>query len=348
MERLHYFIRRLLLIAPTFIGITLLCFILIQFVPGGPVEQMLMQMRGLDAMPGADFAGDTGITEEYRRQLERHFGFDQPFPSRYWRWLVDDRMGMRMESYQYPNRSAWELIRTRFPVSLVFGVTGFMLTYLICIPLGIAKALRHGKTFDLLSSVIVFAGYALPAFAFGMLLKMFFTGIHEQFWDIFPAYGFRSEHYSELSAAGRAIDTARHMFLPVLCYVVGNFAVLTVLMKNSLMEQVRREYVRTVLARGASVSRAVWGHAVRNALIPIATGFGNVMTLMFAGSVIIEQIFDIPGMGRLSLEAIIGRDYAVFMAILALTSMLGLLGNVVSDFCYVLIDPRINFQKYGR
>lgn len=345
MERLNYFIRRLLLIVPTFLGITLLCFTLIQFVPGGPVEQMLLQMRGADTLSDSGFAEGAAISEEYRRQVERHFGFDRPIPVRYWRWLVADRMGMRMESYRYPNRNAWELIRSRFAVSLIFGITGFLLTYLVCIPLGIAKALRHGKTFDWLSSVIVFAGYALPAFALGMILKMLFTGINEQHWDLLPAYGFRSDHYGDLSFAGRVIDTARHMALPVLCYVAGNFAVLTLLMKNSLMEQVRQDYVRAVLARGASASRAVWGHAVRNALIPIATGFGGIMTLMFAGSVIIEQIFDIPGMGLLSLEAIVTRDYAVFMAILALTSVLGLVGNVISDFCYVLIDPRINFQK---
>ncbi len=345
MERLNYFIRRLLLIIPTFIGITLLCFTLVQFVPGGPVEQMMMQMRGADTLADGGFADSAAISEDYRRQLEKHFGFDQPFTVRYLRWLTTDRMGMRMESYRYPNRTAWELIRGRFNVSLIFGITGFLLTYLVCIPLGIAKALRHGKTFDLLSSAIVFAGYALPAFALGMLLKMLFTGINEQYWDLLPAYGFRSDNYASLSPWGRFIDTARHMLLPVLCYVVGNFAVLTLLMKNSLMEQIRQDYVRTVLARGASATRAVWGHAVRNSLIPIATGFGNVITLMFAGSVIIEQIFEIPGMGRLSLEAIITRDYAVFMAILALTSVLGMLGNVLSDFCYVLIDPRINFQK---
>ncbi len=345
MERLNYFIRRLLLIVPTFLGITLLCFALIQFIPGGPVEQMLIQMRGADMMSDGGFADTRAITEDYRRQLERHFGFDQPFPVRYWRWLVNDRLGLRMESYQYPNRQAWELIRDRFAVSMIFGVAGFLLTYVVCIPLGIAKALRHGRTFDLVSSVIVFAGYALPAFALGMVLKMLFTGINDQYWDLLPAYGFRSEHYAEFGRLARLVDTARHMFLPVLCYVIGNFAVLTILMKNSLMEQVRQDYVRTVLARGASASRAVWGHAVRNAMIPIATGFGSVMTLMFAGAVIIEQIFDIPGMGRLSLEAIVGRDYAVFMAILTLVSILGLIGNVISDLCYVLIDPRINFQK---
>ena len=346
MERLNYFIRRFLLVIPTFIGITLLCFVLIQFVPGGPVEQMIMQMKGIgsgDAGHGAQVRAT--ISEAQREALEKHFGFDRPFHQRYWKWLVDDRLGMRMESYKFPNKTAWELISGRFQVSLIFGITGFLLSYLVCIPLGIAKALRHNQPFDLASSALVFTGYAIPAFAFGMVLKMLFCGAVEGLWDIFPLSGFYSENFDQLSFAGKTLDIFRHMFLPVLCYMVGNFAVLTLLMKNSLMEQIGRDYIRTVLAKGGSFSRAVWGHALRNALVPIATGFGSILTVMFAGSVIIEQVFEIPGMGRLSLEAIVGRDYPVFMGILSLTSILGLLGNILSDLCYVLIDPRINFQK---
>lgn len=346
MERLDYFIRRFLLVVPTFIGITLLCFTLIQFVPGGPVEQILMQMKGLDAGEGrGDAQLRETISEQQRREIEAHFGFDRPIYQRYWKWLVTDRLGLRMESYKFPNRTAWELISERFRVSLIFGITGFLLSYLICIPLGIAKALRHDKPFDLVSSVLVFVGYAIPAFAFGMVLKMLFAGTVDGLWDIFPVSGFHSENFAQLTPGGKLRDIFMHMFLPVLCYVIGNFAVLTLLMKNALMEQIGRDYVRTVLAKGGSFRRAVWGHALRNAMIPIATGLGSILTVMFAGSVIIEQVFEIPGMGRLSLEAIVGRDYPVFMAILALTSLLGLLGNILSDFFYVLIDPRINFQE---
>jgi microcin C transport system permease protein len=174
---------------------------------------------------------------------------------------------------------------------------------------------------------------------------MLFCGTVEGFWDIFPVTGFQSDAYATMSLAGKIHDRFMHMFLPVLCYMIGHFAVLTILMKNSLLDQIGREYVRAVLARGASSRRAIWGHALRNALIPIATGFGSILTVLFAGAVIIEQVFEIPGMGRLSLEAIVGRDYAVFMGILALTSLLDLLGNVLSDFCYVLIDPRIKLSK---
>ena len=343
MERFHYFIRRLLLAIPTFLGITFVVFALCQFVPGGPVEQMMLNMRGAGA--GSRAAAGAAISQEQRAALEKHFGFDRPVLERYWNWLVRQRAGLAADSYMYPNKTVWQLIKQRFPVSLIFGITGFALTYLVCIPLGIAKAMRNGGPFDLASSVAVFTLYAIPAFAFGMILKVLFCGAAEGFWNILPAAGFRSEGFAQLPPAGRILDTLRHMVLPVLCYMLGHFAVLTLLMKNSLLEQIGQDYIRTVLAKGATLRRAVWGHAFRNALIPIATGFGDVMTLMFAGSVLIERVFEIPGMGRLSLDAIVGRDYMVFMGILSLTSILGLLGRMVSDLAYVLIDPRINFKS---
>ncbi|MFO7861159.1 MAG: ABC transporter permease subunit [Desulfosalsimonas sp.] len=346
MERLDYFVKRLLLIIPTFFGITVLCFALIQFVPGGPVEQAIMQMRGMGT--GETTSGEgasASISEKQRRQIESYYGFDKPVYARYWNWLIHDKVGMRMHSYRFPEKTAWELIQQRFQVSLIFGITGFVLSYVVCIPLGIAKALRHNGAFDLASSVAVFVGYAIPPFALGMVLKMLFCGTVDAFWDVFPIAGFHSENYARLSFFGKIHDIFMHMFLPVLCYVIGNFAILTLLMKNSLIEQISRDYVRTVLAKGGSFGRAVWGHAVRNSLIPIATGISGILTVMFAGSVIIEQVFEIPGMGRLSLESIVGRDYPVFMGILALTSILGLLGNVLADFLYVIIDPRINFRK---
>ncbi len=346
MERIDYFIRRFLLVIPTFIGITLLCFGLTQFVPGGPVEQMIMQMKGIGVSEsGRGTHAADSISEEQRKALEKHFGFDKPFYKRYWKWLVKDKIGMSMESYKFPNKTVWQTIKARLKVSLIFGITGFLLSYLICIPLGISKALRHNQIFDLVSSIIVFIGYAIPAFAFGMVLKMLLCGTTEGLWDIFPVSGFYSDNFYEMTFWQQTEDIFMHMFLPLLCYVIGNFAVLTFLMKNSLLEQISKDYVRTVLAKGGSFTRAIWGHAFRNSLIPIATGFGSILTIMFAGSVIIEQVFEIPGMGRLGLEAIVGRDYPVFMGILSLTAILGLIGNILSDFLYVLIDPRINFQE---
>ena len=344
MDRVSYFIRRLLLVIPTFIGITFACFTICQFVPGGPVEQALIRMRGLgDAQRGA--TAGPAISEEQRKAIEAHFGFDKPIPQRYWKWLVHDRMGLAVESYLYPNKTVWQMICQRFPVSLIFGVTGFLLTYLVCIPLGMAKAMRHGSGFDVISSAMVFTGYAIPAFALGMVLKTWLCGTHDLALDWFPVSGFTSVNHESLSPFRQYLDIAHHMFLPVLCYMIGHFAVLTLLMKNSLLEQISQDYVRTVLAKGGSLRRAVWGHAFRNALIPVATGFGGVLTVMFAGSVLIEKVFEIPGMGLLSLEAIMSRDYMLFMGILGLTALLGLLGRILSDFCYVLIDPRITFHS---
>ena len=343
MDRVSYFLRRLLLVIPTFFGITLVCFTLCQFVPGGPVEQAIIRMRGLDQARGA--RAGSQVSEEQRKAIEKHFGMDKPLPARYWKWLVQDRIGLKAESYRYPNKNVWQLIKERFPVSIIFGVTGFVLTYLVCIPLGIAKALRHGSAFDLASSVVVFTGYAIPAFAFGMVLKGMFAGGWNGWHDWFPVAGFISEEFKTFTWWAKAKDVAWHMFLPLLCYMLGHFAVLTLLMKNSLLEQIGQDYVRTVLAKGGTLRRAIWGHALRNALIPIATGFGGVLTILFAGSVLIEKVFEIPGMGLLSLEAILGRDYMLFMGILSVTSVLGLLGRILSDFCYVLIDPRISFDK---
>lgn len=344
MDRKGYLVRRLLLAIPTFIGITMLCFALTRALPGGPVEIRLARMRAIGGGNAPTSAARVAsVTEEQRAELNRQFGFDQPFLKQYLHWLVDDRMGLMMSSYDYPDRTAWDLVSSRFPVSLTFGVAGAVLSYLVCIPLGIAKALRNGSRFDAVSSLVVFAGYALPSFAAGMLLKTLFCGTVDSLWDVFPLSGFESLEsgtWTEILA-----DRVRHMFLPVLCYVIGNFAVLTLMMKNSLLDQIGADYIRTVMAKGATMRRAVWLHALRNAMIPIATGFGSILMVLFAGSVVIEQVFEIPGMGRLSLSALDGRDYAVFMAILSLTATAQLLGNLLSDICYMLIDPRISFDR---
>ena len=241
MDRLSYFLRRVLLMVPTFVGITLVCFALCQVVPGGPVEQALASMRGMGAgEAGRSPHAGAAISPEQRKALEAHFGFDKPVLQRYWTWLARDKMGLAARSYKYPNKTVGQLIADRFRISLVFGISGFVLTYLICIPLGIAKALRHGSVFDAVSSIIVFAGYAIPAFAFGMLLKMLFAGTGDGFWDILPAAGVVSVNYELLSPWGKFKDLVAHFILPVSCYVIGNFAVLTLLMKNSLLSRLVR------------------------------------------------------------------------------------------------------------
>lgn len=347
MDRVSYIVRRLLLAFPTFIGITLVCFSLTRFLPGGPVEMKILRMKGGGASQeaGAVSAAAKQVTDTYRRELEAQFGFDKPIAVQYFNWLVKNKMGLTLSSYDYPNKTAWDLISSRLPVSISFGLAAFFLTYLVCIPLGIAKALNHTKLFDAVSSFVVFAAYAIPSFALAMLLKTLFCGTVESCWDIFPLGGISGDFDSEPTFFEFTVDRARHMVLPLLCYVAGSFAMLTLLMKNSLLDQISADYVRTVIAKGATRTRAVWAHALRNSLIPVATGLGPMISLVFAGSIIIETIFEIPGMGRLGWDALVGRDYAVFLALLALTSIFQLVGNLISDILYMFIDPRIDFAK---
>ena len=308
----------------------------------------LMRQRGI-SQAGAAAAGPSAraqaVSEEHRKQIAAQFGFDKPLWRQYANWLVRDFMGLKLSSYDYPDKTAWQLIRSRLPVSLWFGIAAFILTYLVCIPLGIVKALKHRRTFDAVSSLVVFAGYAIPTFALAMCAKMLFCGTVDGFFDIFPIGGISSDFDVEPSFAVWLLDRMWHMVLPVACYVAGSFAMLTLLMKNSLLDQIAADYIRTVIAKGATRTRAVWCHALRNALVPVATGFGSMIGLLFAGSIVIETIFDISGMGRLGWDALVGRDYAVFLALLSLTSALQLAGNLISDILYMLIDPRIDFSK---
>lgn len=348
---LRYFLRRAALLVPTFLGITVVCFALVQVVPGGPVEQRLAALRGLGGggagqVESAGVRGGPGsVTDTVRKQLDEYFGFDKPLAVRYRDWLVRDVCGLRARSWHYPDKTVWRLVADRIPVSLWFGIPGFFLAYAVCIPLGIAKAVRRGTKFDLASSVVVFAGYAIPAFALGMGLKTLLCGTVDGLWDVLPLGGLESDGHAAMAPAARAADRARHMVLPVLCYMSGSFAMLTLLVKNSLLDQLSSDYVRTVLAKGATLRRAVWAHALRNALVPVATGFGGVLAVFFAGSVVIERVFEIPGMGSLSLEALESRDYPVFLGLLSVTSILGLAGQMLSDACYVLVDPRIRFDR---
>ena len=348
MSRIAYFGRRLLLAIPTFIGITLVCFALTRFLPGGPVETRLLRMRGLaaqgEAVVGAA-GGGVAVTAEHRKALAAQFGFDRSLPVQYWDWLVTNRMGLRLASYDHPAQTAGQLILARLPVSLGFGLVAFLLTYAICIPLGVAKALRHRHAFDTASSAVVFAAYAIPPFALALCLKACLCGTTEGLWDLFPLGGLASDFDVAPSWWVALADRAAHMALPVLCYVAGSFAMLTLLMKNSILEQISADYVRTVIAKGATRRRAIWAHAFRNALVPVATSVRPMFAGLLAGSIVIETVFEIPGLGRLGWDALVGRDYAVFLALLALTAILQLLGNLVSDALYLLIDPRIDYER---
>ena len=340
-----YFLRRFLLIIPTFLGITVAVFVIMQFVPGGPVERRIMQIQQAAAQGGrgigAAARGSTALPEDAIEQIRAYYGFDKPIPQRYalWLWKVLHLDLGTSYIYQDP---VWDVIRSRFPVSIFLGLTGFLLSYFICIPLGVIKAVRHGSKFDVGSSALVFAGYAVPGWALGTALLVLFGG--GSFWSLFPLGGFRPDNWDYLSAWGKVTAQIHYMCLPVVCYMVGSFATLTILSKNSLMENLGQDYVRTAFAKGLSERRVIFMHALRNSLIPLVTGLGNVISLILAGSFLIERVFNIDGMGYLGYTAILQRDYPVALGILVIDSLLMLVGNILSDMIYAVVDPRIRFK----
>jgi microcin C transport system permease protein len=337
-----YFIRRFLLIIPTFIGITIAVFVIMQFVPGGPVERRLMQIQ-MAASQGGGLTGRgaQALPEDAIEQIRAYYGFDKPIHIRYVQWLWKVLHLDLGTSYIYQD-PVWDVIRSRFPVSIFLGLTGFLLSYIICIPLGVLKAVRHGSTFDVASSALVFMGYSVPGWALGTALLVLFGG--GSFWSVFPLGGFRPDNWDYLSVWGKITGQLHHMFLPVVCYMVGSFATLTILSKNSLMENLGQDYVRTAFAKGLHERRVIFKHALRNSLIPLVTGLGNVISLILAGSFLIERVFNIDGMGYLGYTAILQRDYPVALGILVIDSLLMLVGNILSDVIYATVDPRIRFK----
>jgi microcin C transport system permease protein len=333
-----YFVRRLLLVIPTFLGITLAVFVVTQFVPGGPVERRIMQYQ-----MGATASGRPveALPEDAIQQIREYYGFDKPVHVRYALWLRNLAHLDLGNSYVY-QESVWDVIKSRFPVSIFLGLTGFLLSYLICVPLGVIKAVKHGSRFDFISSAIVFLGYSVPGWALGTALLVLFGG--GSYWSIFPLGGFRPSDWEYLSIGEKIVAQARHMFLPVVCYMVGSFATLTILTKNSLLENLGQDYVRTAFAKGLDERRVIFVHALRNSLIPLATGLGHVFSLILAGSFLIERVFNIDGMGYLGYTSILQRDYPVALGILVIGSLLLLIGNILSDMIYALVDPRIRFK----
>lgn len=330
---------------PTFLGITLMVFAITRFVPGGPIEQMILRAKmGGGREGGAGAARGTGSIEVPKAVLEelnRHYHFDRPALVAYGLWLSDVLRLELGKSYKY-NTPVLDVITQRFPISIYFGLTGFLLAYIVCVPLGVFKAIKHGGPFDVVSSATVFIGYSIPGWALGVVLLVLFGG--GSFWNLFPLGGFRSEGFAQMSLYGKIADQVHHTVLPVLCYAVGSFATLTVLMKNSLMENLGQDYVRTAFAKGLPERRAIFVHALRNSLIPICTGLGSAIGIVMAGSYLIEKVFNIDGIGYLGYTAVIDRDYAVVMGVLVFNTVLTLLGNIISDFLYVVVDPRIRFS----
>lgn len=335
-----YIARRLLLMVPTLLGITIVCFALIQLVPGGPVEEYVAAVQQAASQRGAD--ARRTLTETEMANIRAYFGFDRPAHERYVRWLGHVLVGDFGESYSY-RRPALSVIVERMPISLFFGLTSFLLSYSICIPLGMRKAVHHGGRFDAASSLVIFAGYVMPGYALGIMLILFFAG--GSFLDLFPSGGIVSDHFEMLSLPGKVADFVHHMVLPMICYMASEFAFLTMLMKNSLLDEMKKDYMRTALLKGLDFSTAVRRHALRNALLPIATRLSEIFTLMFAGALLIERVFDIDGMGLLVWNSIVSRDYNVVLAVIFLTSLLTMLGRLFSDLVYTMIDPRIQLHE---
>jgi len=323
---------------PTLLGITILCFALTQFIPGGPVEQMISRIRAAGSEKGMD--ASRTITVEEVENIKAYFGFDRPAHIRYIRWLGNVIKLDLGTSYFY-EEPVWDVIVSKFPISLFFGFTSFFLSYLVCIPLGMMKAVKNKSTFDTVTSVIIFAGYVMPGYALGILLITFLGG--GSFLDLFPISGIVSDNFEMLPPGGKILDFLHHMVLPLICYMASEFAFLTILMKNSIIDEIKKDYMRTAIAKGATFNIAVWKHAFRNSLIPLATRLSEIFTIMFAGALLIEKIFDIDGMGLLVFNSIVSRDYNVIMGIILLTSVMVLLGRLFSDIMYVIVDPRIKF-----
>lgn len=336
-----YFIRRLLLIPVTLLGITMILFAITRAVPGGPLEQRLMEMQQMDMGSGSRSTGGSGmaLSEAQLEEMKKYYGFDKPTHIAYLNWLGNVVQGDFGKSHSF-NEPVIDVISERFKVSIFYGLITLCLTYGICIPLGILKAIKHRTWIDNASSLVVFTGYAIPGYALGALLLLVFSARLE--W--FPMGGFTSFDFYDLSFFGKIKDLFHHAALPLICYMVGSFAFTTLLMKNHLLDNLSADYVRTAIAKGVSFKSAVFKHAFRNSLIPIATTFGQNITLLVTGSFLIEFIFDIDGFGLLGLSSILTRDYPVVMGIVFLSSLLLLIGNVISDALVALIDPRIRFE----
>jgi microcin C transport system permease protein len=344
-----YILKRLLLMLPTLLGVLLITFTVIQFVPGGPVEQLVAQLKGQAAQGEASagveglYRGAKGLDEERIEGLKAFYGFDKPAWQRFIEMLGNYLSFNLGESY-FHHQSVLELVVSKLPVSISLGVWTFLITYLTCIPLGVAKAVRDGTPFDVVSSTLILIGYAIPGFVLGITLLVLLGG--GSFWDVFPLRGLVSDNWDELSLMGKILDYLWHMVLPITASVVGSFAVMTMLTKNSFLEEIRKQYVLTARAKGLGENTVLYRHVFRNAIIPLITGFpGAFIAAFFTGSLLIETIFSLDGLGLLSYNSVMNRDYPVVMGTLYLFTLLGLIGKLLTDICYVIVDPRIQFES---
>ena len=353
---LAYIVRRLLLIVPTLLGILLINFIIVQAAPGGPVEQMIAKLEGFDgatsriagggaevSVAGSNYRGAQGLDPELVSEIERMYGFDKSAPERFW-LMIKSYAQLDFGQSFFRDASVVDLILEKMPVSISLGLWSTLITYLISIPLGIAKATRHGSAFDVWTSSAIIVGYAIPAFLFAILLIVLFAG--GSYWDWFPLRGLTSGNFDELSLGGKILDYFWHLALPVTALVIGNFATLTLLTKNSFLDEIGKQYVVTARAKGLTDNRVLYGHVFRNAMLIVVAGFPSAfLGIFFAGSMLIEVIFSLDGLGLLGFESIVNRDYPVMFGTLFIFSLFGLVAKLLSDLMYTLIDPRIDFDS---
>ena len=355
-----YILRRLLLIIPTLLGIMIVNFTLVQFVPGGPVEQVLAQLQGggdvFESFSGggndvgeetfgsdSDYVGARGLPKEFIEELEKEFGFDKPPLERFFNMLWNYMRLDFGESY-FRSISVVDLVLEKMPVSITLGLWSTLIAYLVSIPLGIRKAVHDGTSFDTWTSAMIIVAYAIPGFLFAILLLVLFAG--GSYWQIFPLRGLTSENFEDLSLIGKALDYLWHIALPVFASTISAFATLTLLTKNSFLDEIKKHYVMTARAKGLSEGHVLYGHVFRNAMLIVIAGFPAVfVSVFFGGSIIIETIFSLDGLGRLGFEAAVSRDYPVMFGTLFIFGLIGLVVNILSDLMYVLVDPRIDFEK---
>ena len=341
---LAYILRRVLLMIPTLVGALTITFVVMQFVPGGPVEQVMAEARA-GAMEGRYKAG-RDLDKQRVEELKKLYGFDKPAHVRYFEMLGSFARFDLGRSFMQ-NKDVWQLIKEKLPVSISLGMWTFLVSYLVSIPLGIAKAVREGTRFDAVTTLFVLLGYAIPGFVLGVLLIVLFAG--GTFLDWFPLRGLTSDNWDELSWGARIVDYFWHLALPLTCLVIGSFAVLTMLTKNTFVEEMRKQYVLVARAKGLSDGRVLYKHIFRNALIPLITGFpAAFIGAFFAGSVLIETLFSLDGLGLLAFESVVRRDYPVVLGSLYLFTLIALVVKLIADLLYVVVDPRVQFASVGR
>jgi microcin C transport system permease protein len=343
---LIYILKRIALMLPTLLGALTITFLVMQFVPGGPIEQILAETRDGGAGDAGGYRASKDTDAKQIAELKKLYGFDKPVLERYVDMLINFARFDLGKSFMH-NKDVWALIKEKLPVSISLGLWSFLLSYLISVPLGISKAMREGSRFDTMTTLAVLVGYAIPGFVLGILLIVLFAG--GSFWDLFPLRGLTSDNWEELSAFGKVKDYFWHLTLPLICLSIHSFAVITMLTKNTFVEEIRKQYVLVARAKGLSQKGVLYRHIFRNALLPLVTHFpAAFIGAFFAGSVLIETLFSLDGMGLLGYEAIVRRDYPVVLGTLYFFTLIAVVTKLISDILYRVIDPRVQFGSVSK